>query len=63
MKDILKYIGKSIYYYKGKDILWFRVFGIGLSFDKKMKFSQRYGHSKFIKIGPWIITTLKKSKL
>lgn len=63
MKDILKYIDKSFYYYKGKDLFWFRIFGRGLSFDKKMVFSQRYGYSKYVKIGPWIITILEKTKM
>jgi hypothetical protein len=34
MKDILKYIDKSFYYYKGKDLFWFRIFGRGLSLCK-----------------------------
>ena len=50
---------KVFCYHKGKDLFWFRIFGCGLSFDKKMRFSQRIGKSKYMKIGDWIITTLK----
>lgn len=46
-------------YYKGEGIFWFRLFGYGLSFNKTMKFSQRYGYSKYLKIGDVIITALK----
>ena len=48
-----------LHYYKGEEIFWFRVFGYGLSFNKKMKFSQRCGYSKYVRVGEVIITTLK----
>jgi len=46
----------------GKDLFWFRIFGYGLSFDKNMRFSQRIGKSKYVKIGSWIVTSLKPTK-
>ena len=50
---------KYFYYYKEKEILWFRIFGVGLSFNKKMKFSQRIGRSKYLKVFGWIIAIIK----
>lgn len=46
-------------HHKGKEIFWFRIFGYGLCFNKTIKFSQRIGKSKYLKIGDCIITTLK----
>ena len=53
---------KIFYFYKDEDLFWFRIFGCGLSFDKKMKFSQRIGKSKYLKVGPWVVTFLRKPK-
>jgi len=49
-------------YYSGKDVFWFRIFRIGLSFSKTMTFSQRVGKSKYLKIGKWVISYLKPYK-
>lgn len=54
-----RYTMSILHYYKGEEMLWFRLFGYGLSFNKTMKFSQRYRYSKYLKIGPWIISTLE----
>ena len=52
------------HHYKGKGIYWFRILGYGLCFkDTKyfnISFSQRYGYTKYIKIGRLVITTLTK---
>lgn len=51
-------MSKIFCYHKGEGLFWFRVFGRGLSFDVKMKFSVRIGKTKYVKIGKWVITTL-----
>jgi hypothetical protein len=38
---------------------WFRLFGYGLSWDTKLKFSQRYGYKKYFKVGKYIIEYIK----
>ncbi len=50
---------KILYYHKSKNIFWFRIFNYGLCFNTTMRFSQRYGYTKYIKRGKWIITILK----
>ena len=50
---------KAFYHHKGEGIFWFRVFGYGLSFNKRISFSQRIGKSKYLKVGDWILTILK----
>lgn len=52
-------MGKVFYYHKSKDIFWFRVFGYGLSFSKRLTFSQRYGFTKYIYFFGYVITFLK----
>jgi len=52
-------MNKILYYHKSKNIFWFRIFNYGLCFNTTMRFSQRYGYTKYIKIGKWIITILK----
>jgi len=42
---------------------WFRILGRGLMWkheDKGLRFSERYGYTKFVKIGKWIIEYLPK---
>ena len=38
---------------------WFRLFGVGLHWDTKLKFSQRYGHKKYFKVGKYVIEYIK----
>ena len=49
---------------KGTGIYWLRILGYGLCFkDTKyfsISFSQRYGYTKYLKIGRLLITKLKK---
>jgi len=58
---------KIILSYKTKGFFWFRIFGYGLCIKDvrlhRLLFSQRYGYSKYLKIGHYIITTLKRDKL
>ncbi len=51
------------YYHIDKDIFWFRIFNHGLCFNTTMKFSQRIGKSRYIKLGKWIVTYLKPNKI
>jgi hypothetical protein len=40
---------------------WFRIFGIGLHWKHKKRgllFSERYGYSRYLQIGKWIIRYL-----
>ena len=38
---------------------WFRLFGVGLSWNTKLKFSQRYGYKKYLKVGKYVIEYIK----
>lgn len=41
---------------------WFRIFGKGIKYKhitQGLLFSERYGYTKFLKIGDWIIGYLK----
>ena len=38
---------------------WFRILGYGIAFDNKLRFSQKYGHTKYYKIFGKIVTPLK----
>lgn len=57
-------IGNLFYLYRTKGVWWFRFFkGYGLH-GKNIKliglsFSERNGYSKYLKLGSWIIKTLK----
>jgi hypothetical protein len=55
---------KAFVGFKGDGFCWFRIFGYGLHFKDitkhKLLFTERYGHTKYLKIGNWIIITLKK---
>ena len=46
-------------WYRSEKSFWFRIFRVGLCFDTEMKFSQRIGKTKYLKIGKYIITFLK----
>lgn len=40
---------------------WFRIFGIGLIWkhiDAGLRFSERYGYAKYLRIGKWIFEYL-----
>ncbi len=53
------------HHYGGK-ILWFRLFGRGYLLkhtSEGLTFSQRFGHTKFRRVGNWIISKLDKSKV
>jgi len=44
-----------------KQTSWIRLFGIGLMWkhqDKGLIFSQRYGYTKYLKLGKWIVEYL-----
>ena len=42
-----------------RDTVWFRLFGVGLIFKKRLtNFSDRNGYKKYIKIYGWYIGTL-----
>lgn len=49
--------------YSSDGFWWFRVFGVGFSGKETTKnfltFSERYGYTKYIRIGNWIITIIK----
>jgi hypothetical protein len=55
-------LGKFFEGYKHKDVFWFRIFGYGLAFDNRLRFSQKYGHTKYYKFFGKIITPLKPYK-
>lgn len=50
-------------YHKSQGYFWFRFFGYGLHIkDSKvtpMLFSERYGHTKRIRVGRWVVKVLK----
>lgn len=50
---------RIFYLYRNKDMGWFRLFGVGLSWNTKLKFSQRYGYKKYIKVGKYVIEYIK----
>ena len=50
---------RIFYLYRNKDMGWFRLFGVGLSWDTKLKFSQRYGYKKYLKVGKYVIEYIK----
>ena len=52
-------IGRIFEAHKCKGAFWFRVFGYGFAFDNKLRFSQKYGHTKYYKIFGKIVTPLK----
>jgi hypothetical protein len=52
-------IGRIFEAYKRKDTFWFRFFGYGLAFDNHLRFSQKYGHTKYYKFFGKIVTPLK----
>ena len=44
-----------------KQTSWFRLFGRGLMWkhqDKGLRFSERYGYTKYLKLGKWIVEYL-----
>jgi hypothetical protein len=47
------------YMWRNGDRGWFRLFGYGLSWGTKLKFSQQYGHKKYFKFGKYIIEIIK----
>jgi len=51
--------GRIFYLYRNKDMGWFRLFGYGLSWDTKLKFSQRYGYKKYFKVGKYMFEYIK----
>jgi hypothetical protein len=55
-------MSRFFYYHKSEDIVWFRIFGYGLSFSKKFTFSQRYGFKKYIYFFGYVISYLKSNK-
>jgi hypothetical protein len=58
--DQITLFGVRIFYlYRNKDMGWFRLFGVGLSWDIKLKFSQRYGYKKYFKVGKYVIEYMK----
>jgi hypothetical protein len=52
-------IGRIFETHKHKGAFWFRIFGYGLAFDNKLRFSQKYGHTKYYKFFGKIVTPLK----
>ena len=50
---------RIFYLYRNKDMGWFRLFGVGLSWNTKLKFSQRYGYKKYLKVGKYVIEYIK----
>lgn len=50
---------RIFYLYRNKDMGWFRLFGVGLSWNTKLKFSQRYGYKKYFKVGKYVIEYIK----
>lgn len=66
----LRIFKKSIFeyplfcYYYNDDFGWFRLFGIGLTWKDFSKhgliFSERYGYTKYLKIGKYVIRLLLK---
>jgi hypothetical protein len=58
---------KAFYYNYEKGFMWFRIFGYGVS-AKDIRifprlFSERYGYTKYIMIGSYLIKYLPKCKL
>lgn len=49
-------------YYPPEQIGWFRLFGYGLHIKNvnlnPLLFSERNGHTKYLRIGKWIITVI-----
>jgi hypothetical protein len=58
------YSNKFFSFYYRKEFGWFRLFNKGLSWKNVnimgLKFSERNGFSKYLKIGKWIISYLPK---
>jgi len=52
-------IGRIFEVHKHKGAFWFRIFGYGLAFDNKLRFSQKYGHRRYYRIFGKIVTPLK----
>jgi len=55
-------LGKIFESHSYKGCFWFRIFGYGLAFDNKLRFSQKYGHTKYYRIFGKIVTPLKPYK-
>ena len=50
--------------FKYRDLFWFRIFGYGLSFSKgRLLFSERYGYTKYLKIGNIKISFLNRRSI
>ena len=58
---------KALYYNCEKGFMWLRIFGYGISIkDIRLHpifFSERYGYTKYIMIGSYLIKYLPKCKL
>ena len=58
---------KPLTYYKGPEILWFRIFGYGLSFRSFkhgfVPFSIRHGYRKTFKLFGYRVEFLKREKM
>jgi len=52
-------------YYKGDGFFWFRLFNKGLVFKNTKKhmmiFSERYGKTKYIMVGKWLIKSVSNN--
>mgnify|MGYP001597717037 CR=1 FL=1 len=55
---------KIFCYYSENGFLWFRIFGRGLKIKDTTKhqlyFTERHGKQKRLKIGNWLISSLRK---
>ena len=59
-------MSRHFVYCKSDGALWFRLFGVGLNIQDRTKhdplFSERYGHTKVLRLGKWAIRFLPKMR-
>lgn len=67
MKKVIFNGKRVLAYYNGDKMFWFRIYGIGLCFrninNHPLRFSERLGYTKYLRIGNIVIEYLKKENI
>lgn len=59
----MKMVVRPLTWHRGDGIFWFRIFGRGIVIEDRTKkralFSERYGYTKWLRLGKWAIKKLR----